>query len=226
MRSLHSVRLALAAAAMIASTAFAAPNAPVQGVDYVTLATPQPAQTVGKKIEVIEFFAFHCPACNVLEPTLHAWVEKNAANVNFKRIPMPFMGDNDPEARLFLTLEAMGKAEEYTPKVFRAFHVERQRLIKEDVIVDWAVKNGLDKAKFLATWNSFGVTTKLKRLRSLAGNYSVTGTPTLIVDGRYQTSPSIVSEGNKGMSFQQANQGVTMVLDNLVASAQKQKGLK
>lgn len=229
MRSLHSVRtlrLALAAAAMIASTAFAAPNAPVAGVDYTVLPTPQPAQTVGKKIEVIEFFAYHCPACNVLEPTLHAWVEKNAANVNFKRIPMPFQGDADPEARLFLTLEAMGKAEEYTPKVFRAFHVERQRLIKEDAIVDWAVKNGLDKAKFVATWNSFGVTTKLKRLRSIAGNYNVSHTPTLIVDGRYLTSPSVVSEGNKGLNFQQANQGVILVLDNLVAGAQKQKGLK
>lgn len=223
---MRSMRFVLAAAAMIASTAFAAPNAPVQGVDYVTLSTPQPVQAVGKKIEVIEFFAYHCPACNLLEPTLHAWVQKNAANVNFKRVPMPFMGDTDPEARLYLTLEAMGKADEYTSKVFRAFHVERQRLVKEDVIVDWAVKNGLDKTKFLAAWNSFGVLTKLKRLKTVQGNYQVNSTPTLIVDGRFMTSPSVVGDGNKGLNFQQANQAVLLVLDNLVATAQKQKGSK
>lgn len=223
---MRSMRFVLAAAAMIASTAFAAPNAPVQGVDYVTLSTPQPVQAVGKKIEVIEFFAFHCPACNLLEPGLHAWVQKNAANVNFKRVPMPFMGDTDPEARLYLTLEAMGKADEYTSKVFRAFHVERQRLVKEDVIVDWAVKNGLDKTKFLAAWNSFGVLTKLKRLKTVQGNYQVNSTPTLIVDGRFMTSPSVVGDGNKGLNFQQANQAVLLVLDNLVATAQKQKGSK
>lgn len=222
---MRSLRFALAAAAMIATTAFAAPNAPVQGVDYMTLATPQAAQTVGKKIEVIEFFAYHCGACNAFEPTLHAWVQKNKDNVNFKRIHYPFTGPADPEAHLFLTLEAMGKAEEYGPKVFRAFHVERQRLLKDDVIIDWAVKNGLDKTKFMAAWNSFGVLTKLKRLPTIVGNYKVDSTPTLVVDGRFSTSPSVVGEGNKGLGNAQVVQGVMQVVDHLVATAQKEKGL-
>jgi thiol:disulfide interchange protein DsbA len=222
---MRSLRFVFAAAAMIASTAFAAPNAPVQGVDYVPLATPQPAQTVGKKVEVVEFFAYHCPHCYSLEPTLHAWVQKNADNVNFKRIPYPFLGPTDPEARLYLTLEAMGKVDEVGPKVFRAFHVERQRLMKDDVIIDWIAKNGVDKAKFMQAWNSFGVLTKLKRLPTIVGNYKIDSVPALVVDGRYMTSPSVVSTGNRGMNEGQANQAVTQVLDHLVARVQKEKGV-
>ena len=54
---MRSLRFALAAAAMVASTAFATPAAPVSGAEYITLAAPQPTQVVGKKIEGSEVFA-------------------------------------------------------------------------------------------------------------------------------------------------------------------------
>ena len=222
---MRSLRFALAAASLIASTAFASPTAPVNGADYITLAAPQPVQEVGKKVEVIEFFMFHCPHCNVLEPHMAAWVKKQGNNINFKRVHFPSTGDNDPEAHLFLTLEAMGKVDEVLPKVFRAFHVERQRLNKDDAIIEWVGKNGIDKAKFLEYWNSFGVKTKLKRLTSIVGNYKVDGVPSIVVDGRYMTSPSIVAGANKGLAETQLLQGTGQVLDALVATVQKEKGI-
>ncbi|UUZ50039.1 thiol:disulfide interchange protein DsbA/DsbL [Massilia sp. B-10] len=124
-----------------------------------------PANPAGlsNKIEVIEFFAYHCPHCYVIEADTAAWIKKQGGNINFKRIAYPFQGPSDPETHLFLTLEAMGKADEVSPKVFRAMHVERQRLMKDDAILEWVAKSsGLDKNKFLETWNSFGVLTKLE----------------------------------------------------------------
>ena len=59
---MRSLRFALAAAAMIASTAFATPLDPKSGAEFVTLSSPQPTQVVGKKIEVIELFASYCEA--------------------------------------------------------------------------------------------------------------------------------------------------------------------
>jgi len=59
---MRSLRFALIAATMVASTAFASPADPKNGVDYQTLTAPQPVQAAGKKVEVIEFFAYHCPA--------------------------------------------------------------------------------------------------------------------------------------------------------------------
>ena len=169
-------------------------------------------QATGKKVEVIEFFAYHCPACNMLEPTFNQWIKKQGDNIHVRKIPLPFQGPLDPEARLFLTLEAMGKLDQYHARVFQAVHVQRQRLMKDDQIIEWAVKNGLDKAKFMETWNSFGVTTKLRRLQSVAAPYKVTGTPTIIVDGKYVVSPGQIQEANKIQDVNQLMQATTQVL--------------
>ncbi len=220
---MRSLRFALAALGLVASTAFASPTAPQNGAEYMTLPSPQPSQTVGKKVEVIEFFMYHCPHCNALEPTLEAWVKKQGDNINFKRIHFPYSGPADPESHLFLTLEAMGKSEEFTPKVFRAFHVDHERLTSDDAIVDWAVKNGIPKDKFLNYWNSFGILTKLKRLPAIAAAYKVDGVPTLVIDGRYVTSPSILGAVNKNATEPSLMQTTTQVLDALVAKVQKEK---
>lgn len=216
---MRSLRFALIAATMVASTAFASPADPKNGVDYQTLSAPQPVQATGKKVEVIEFFAYHCPACNALEPALNQWVKKQGDNIVMRRIHLPFQGDTDPEAHLFLTLEAMGKLEEYHPRVFQAVHVQRQRLMKDDQIIEWAVKNGLDRAKFMETWNSFGVMTKLRRLQALAGNYKVSSTPTIVIDGKYVVSPGQVAESNKIQNPGQLMQATTQVMDALVKKA-------
>jgi len=222
---MRSLRFALAAVSLIASTAFASPTAPVNGVEYITLAQPQPVQTNGKKVEVIEFFMYHCPTCNAVEPHLAEWVKKQGDNILFKRVHMPFTGPNDPEAHLYLTLEAMGKLDEMHHKVFKAFHVDRVRLNRDEVIIDWVSKNGLDKAKFLEYWNSFGVLSKMKRLAQIMNNYKVDSVPTLIVDGRYMTSPSVVGAAVKGGGAELPKMTL-QVADALVAKVQKDSGIK
>lgn len=220
---MRSLRFALAAAAMIASTAFATPLDPKSGAEYVTLSSPQPTQVVGKKIEVIEFFAYHCPACNLMEPHVAEWVKKHKDDVTFKRIAFPFRGPDDAEAHLWLTLESMGKAEEWGPKVFRAVHVERIRLGNNEQILEWMGKSGLDKVKFMEHWNSFGVLTKLKRLPQLAASYRIESTPSFVVDGRFVTNPSAIGTANPSLQ-QQLPEATKTTLDSLVARAMKEKG--
>ena len=216
---MRSLRFALVAAALVAGFANASPTNPSNGVEYTTLATPQPTQTVGKKVEVVEFFAYHCPACNALEPTLNAWIKKQGDNIVVRRIHYPFQGPLDPEARLFLTLEAMGKLDEYHQRVFRAVHVERKRLLRDEDIIAWANSNGLNKATFMQAWNSFGVTTKLRRLAQQVQAYKVGGTPTIIIDGKYVTSPDLVADANRIDAPAPVMQATTQVLDALVARA-------
>lgn len=217
------LRLAVVAFGFLASAAFASPADPKLGAEYVQLATPQPVQPVGKKVEVIEFFMYHCPHCNVLEPFLADWVKKNSDKVTFKRVHMPFTGAKDPEAHLFLTLEAMGKLPELHAKVFHAFHVERLRMNKEDVIFDWVGKNGVDKAKFMETWNSFGVMTKMARLPKILEAYRIDSVPTLIVDGRWMTSPATVGATNQNMDEGTLSKATVQVLDAMVTKAAKTK---
>jgi thiol:disulfide interchange protein DsbA len=220
---MRSLRFALAAAAMIATTAFATPTDPRNGAEYTTLAAPQPTQAVGKKIEVIEFFAYHCPACNAMEPHVADWLKKHKDDVTFRRIAFPFKGPADAEAHLWLTLEAMGKAEEMGPRVFRAVHIERVRLGTDEQILDWIPKSGLDKAKFMEYWNSFGVLTKLKQLPKMAASYKIDSTPSFVVDGRFLMSPSTVGTANPGLE-RQLPEATKTTLDSLVAMAMKEKG--
>ena len=222
---MRSLRFAVAAAALFATTsAMASPADPKNGVEYITLASPQTPQIVGKKIEVIEFFAYHCPACNLMEPYVADFVKKQGNNVNFKRVPFPFTGPNDPEAHLHLTLEAMGKSEEIGPKVFHAFHREGKRLMTDQAIMEWIGTVGVDKAKFTEYWNSFGVLTKLRRLPQMVASYKVDGTPTFVVDGRYLTSPTLVGKANPAISNSQVPGAFNTTLSALVAQAMKEKG--
>jgi thiol:disulfide interchange protein DsbA len=224
MRSLRFALLAASLAATVASTpAFASPTDPKSGVEYVTLAQPQPVQAVGKKVEVIEFFMYHCPHCNALEPQFEQWVKKQGDNIVLKRVHLPFTGANDPEAHLYLTLEALGKVDEMHAKVFKAVHVDRIRLNQDAAIIDWVSKNGIDRATFTNAWNSFGVMTKLRRLPAIVDAYKVDGVPTVVVDGKYQTSPATVYNAMKTGNESQLFQETLQVLDALVAKAAKSK---
>ncbi|WP_425251726.1 thiol:disulfide interchange protein DsbA/DsbL [Janthinobacterium sp. NFX145] len=215
--------LILACASFTAANAFASPQAPVQGADYLVLATPQPVQTAPGKVEVIEFFMYHCPACNALEPSLARWVKDNAATVSFRRIHLPHTPANDPEAHLFLTLEALKKEEALHAQVMHTWHVERKRLASDKDNLDWALKNGLDKATFEGAYQSFGVQTRLKNLPRLAASYQVDSTPTLIVGGRYLTNPSMVAGANPALPRQGVDQATLQVVQALVAKAKLAK---
>jgi thiol:disulfide interchange protein DsbA len=219
--------LRLAAACLLATAvaipAFASPANPQNGIDYTTLAQPQPVQASGKKVEVIEFFMYHCPVCNGLEPGFEEWVKKQGDRIQVRRIHMPFTGANDPEAHLFLTLEALGKLDEMHGKVFDAVHKQRIRLNQDGPIIDWVSKNGIDRATFLNAWNSFGVQARLRGLDRVLGAYKVETVPTLVIDGRYVTSPGQVNTSLKTNNPQEMFQATLQVADALVAKALQSK---
>jgi thiol:disulfide interchange protein DsbA len=212
-------RLALAALGLISTLAFASPDNPRNGTEFVTLPVPQYVKAPANKVEVVEFFMFHCPYCYGLEPELAAWVKKQGDAIVFRRVHLPYTGPADPEAHLFLTLEAMGKTELMFPKVEHAVHVERIRLMKEDAILDWVGKNGLDKAQFLNAWNSFGVLMALRKLSRTVNDYKVETAPTLVVNGRYLTSPAQAGSQSADQSNEGAMKATVRVLDALVAKS-------
>lgn len=180
--------------ALTVGSAFAAAQA---GRDYSAVTPPQPTDTPNK-VEVIEFFSYACPHCNHLEAPLEAWTQKLPANVVVKRIPVTF-GRSEwvALAKLYFTLETMGEADKYNAKVFHAIHDAHINLFSAEACIDWAAKQGLDAKKFGDVFNSFAVQTRLQRANIKAQAYAVDGVPTLIIDGRYRTSPAMAG-GNEG----------------------------
>ncbi|VFR85019.1 Periplasmic thiol:disulfide interchange protein DsbA [plant metagenome] len=177
----------LAAASFVAAAAFA-PVSLAQTSNFIELNPPQ-STDAGDKTEVLEFFAYSCPHCNVLEPMVETWSKQLPANAILTRVPVAFNAGMKPQQQLYYTLEALGRLDLH-PKVFAAIHKDRKRLVTKQNIVDWAADQGLDRAKFESTYDSFGVSSKAQRADQLTRNYRIEGTPSIAVGGRYVTSPS------------------------------------
>ncbi|MGB9108408.1 MAG: thiol:disulfide interchange protein DsbA/DsbL [Telluria sp.] len=221
MRLHHLAAACLLAAAAAAATtpACASPAVPQNGVDYMTLAQPQPVEATGKKVEVIEFFMYHCPVCNGLEAGFEEWVKKQGDRIHVRRVHMPYSGASDPEAHLYLTLEALGRLDDMHAKVFNAVHQQHIRLNKDEAIIDWVAQNGIDRTAFLNAWNSFGVTVKLRQLGKVIAAYKIDSVPTIVVDGRYVTSPALAHDSAKTNTPQEMFQATLQIADALVTKA-------
>jgi thiol:disulfide interchange protein DsbA len=203
----------LAPGAALAASTLWSPAAQAQvakfeaGEDYVLLETRAPVEAQVGKIEVVEFFWYACPHCNVFEPTLAAWVKKLPKDVAFRRVPVAFREDFVPLQRLYYALEALGLVEQLHAKVFAAIHVEKLDLAKNPAILDWVAKQGVDKTKFIEQFNSFSIASKASKAAQLQNSYKVEGVPALGVAGRAYTDGSLA----RGM------ERALRVVDSLVA---------
>jgi thiol:disulfide interchange protein DsbA len=178
---------ALAGSALIQTPALAQEKPPEMGKDYLVLERRAPVEAAAGKIEVVEFFWYNCPHCNVFEPTFDAWRKRAPKDLAVRRVPIAFQDDFVPQQRLFYALEALGLVDKLHAKVFAAIHAEKLVLNKGDAIADWVAKQGVDKAKFLEQYNSFAVSTKSSRATQLQNAYQIDGVPALGVAGRFLT---------------------------------------
>ena len=215
MRLLQQLFIA-ASFSLIGLSAAATPAEPVEGVEYNRLKQIQPTDS-GKKIEVLEFFWYNCPHCFAFEPQLAEWVKKRGDTIVFKRVPVGFRESFVPQQKLYYTLEAMGKLDNVHRAVFDAIHVGRVRLDKEDAIIDFVEKQGVDRKKFLEVFNSFGVQSKVARVAQLQALYNIESVPTIAIDGRYVTAPSMVGANLRGQSEHAMHAATLQVMDALIA---------
>jgi thiol:disulfide interchange protein DsbA len=170
-----------------------------EGFDYRILPIPQAVEVKGK-VEVIEFFWYGCPHCYDFEPELSAWVKRQPKDVSFRRVPVAFRDDFLPHSQLFYALEAMGKGDALNEKVMYAMHKENKRLLTESEIADWVASQGIDRNTFLASYRSFAVVSKARAAKQLAEAYRIDGVPTIVMQGKYVTSPSIAGSKAKAIA--------------------------
>ena len=182
-----------------------------EGLDYRVLPVAQPVEAKGK-VEVIEFFWYGCPHCYDFDPDLRSWVKRQPKDVVFRRVPVAFRDDFLPHSQLFYTLQVMGKSN-LDIKVMDTIHHSNNHLLTESEIADWAVAQGLDRNTFLTTYHSFAVVSKVRAAKQLAEAYRIDGVPTVVIQGKYVTSPSIAGTKAKAL----------MVMDYLVEKVRKDK---
>ena len=170
-----------------------------QGKHYTVLGSTQPVET-GDKVEVRELFWYGCPHCFKLEDGLEAWVETMPEDAAFVRMPAIFSKVWEQHAKIYYLFEAMGNLDEMHRKVFDAIHIDKQKLVKDDEIIEFAVEQGLDKQTVEETLESFTVSSKVNAAKTNIAKYQVTGVPAMVVAGKYLTD--VTAAGGERRMFE------------------------
>lgn len=166
-----------------------AQSRPVEGKQYLKLSTPLAG--VAADGEVVEFFSYTCPHCHAFEPTLHQWLARKPAKVQFKRVPVVINAVAKVTQKVYYALEAMGQIDALHAKLFSAVQADMSKFQSMESAQAELVKLGVDGARFKQMAESFGVQSKCQQATNLAQAISSHGVPTLVVNGRWVTSPSI-----------------------------------
>ncbi len=153
------------------------------GREYTKLSTPQ--QTNPKKIEVLEFFFYQCGHCYHLHPYLASWEKSMPTDVEIQYVPTIFRDSTEPLARTYYALESMGEIKRVDDAIYRAIHDQDIELFDQNSIAAFLSKQGVDRAKFTAAYNAFGVGNKVAQAKQMIRSYNIQGTPTLVVAGKY-----------------------------------------
>lgn len=163
---------------------------PVAGSDYVEIANGQPFQPVAGKVEVAEIFGYVCPACAAFQPVLAPWKAGLPGDVNFVYVPAMFGGTWDNYARAFYAAQTLGVQEKTHEAMYAAIHAEgtlkgeRGTDSVEDIAAFYA-KHGVDAKQFTATMSSFAVNAKTNAAKQFAQRSQISGTPSIIINGKY-----------------------------------------
>ncbi|HEL4259017.1 thiol:disulfide interchange protein DsbA/DsbL [Stenotrophomonas maltophilia] len=178
-----------AAAPAPTTTALTGP-APVAGEDYQEIPNGQPFQPVAGKVEVVEIFGYVCPACAAFQPLVGPWKAGLPGDVNFVYVPAMFGGTWDDYARAFYAAQTLGVQEKTHEALYAAIHSqktlkgERGRDSVEDIAKFYA-GYGVDPKQFAATMGSFAVNAKTNSAKQFAQRSQISGTPSIIVNGKY-----------------------------------------
>jgi thiol:disulfide interchange protein DsbA len=196
----HNALLAAVASTVAAATPAASADAPAgptawqDGVNYTRIVPAQPTDVPAGQVEVLEFFWYACPHCSALQPMVDAWKKTKPAYITFVPVPVTWSEGHRALARLFYTLESLGKLEQLHGEIFKEIQVNNDPLVARDpadeteterVQTAFAKKEGISESAFKAAYHSMGVEAHLQRADELVQRYRIDGVPTFVVNGKY-----------------------------------------
>lgn len=181
--------LLLALLALPLASALAAENTYSEGEAYHVIVPQAPKLTDSDKVEVIEIFWYGCPHCHRFQPYLERWSEDNADDIHYVRLPAILDKGWAIHARAYYTAEALGVLDRVHQPLFDAIHKHKRPLNNEESLMAFFEEHGIDNKTFRKAFYSFSVSGKVGQAEELTRRYQVSGTPAVIVDGQYYTSP-------------------------------------
>jgi len=160
--------------------------------DLVSEASPP---TDPKKVLVQEFFWYGCPHCYAFEPYLNAWAKKRPSWVDFEHVPNSLGREAGVlHEHAYYAAEILGIEDKIRQPMFDGLkHVEEgdpALTTPADIDALFTQAAGVKPGSFSELNDSFAVEGKVRRADQLAIGYGITGTPSIVVDGRWVADES------------------------------------
>ena len=190
----HNPLLAAVASTVAAATSTASAAALSgwqEGVNYTRIVPAQPTAVAPGQVEVLEFFWYACPHCYAIDSLVESWKRSKPTYVSFSRVHVMWNDIHRAHARLFYTLEALGKLDQLHTEVFKEIHVNGDPLVGADpaeterMQAAFVKKFGIPEALFRDKYHSFDVDNAMRKADELVQRYRVDGVPRFIVNGKY-----------------------------------------
>jgi thiol:disulfide interchange protein DsbA len=182
----------------------AAPPQWVEGTHYDVLDQTQPTTVPAGKVEVMEVFSYACPACNSFQPYVTALERNLPRNAQMVFLPASFLPTEDWPVfqRAYFTAQSLGIADRTHQAIYDAVwktgelatfdrqtnQIKRPAPSIEDLAGYYARLTGVSPQTFLAAARSFGVETRMRAADDQITAMQVTGTPTIVVAGKYRVN--------------------------------------
>ncbi len=165
-----------------------------EGIQYDIL--DKPASTSS---EVTVFFSYFCPPCYAL----HSYVNQAKSNIEaqggvLNKVPLGFIGkEMGPESQRAHALAEMLDVEQgLEERLFSSIHKDRQPPQSRSNIVKYFAAEGVSPKTVNGAIDSFSISAKVAEYDKLARSYSVRGTPTVVVNGKYKVKLSGLKSGD------------------------------
>ncbi len=154
------------------------------GTHYTAI---NPAIRVGPSDQVVvtEFFWYGCGHCYTFEPMLESWKKNLPEGARFQPSPAVWNDMMKLHAKAYFVAETLGVVDVMHSAIFKAMHVDRNRLGSVSAVRDLFVANGISGADFDKAFNAFGVNSLVNQAEARAKSAKISGTPSVMVNGKY-----------------------------------------
>jgi protein dithiol oxidoreductase (disulfide-forming) len=181
-----------------------------EGKHYFEIKPAQKPLTPPGVVEVTEVFSYACVFCNRAIPLMDRLKKSLPSNARMTYLPASF---NSAESwplfqRVYYTASALGQIPKLHDAVYSAVWTSNELAVTEpdgrrlkspqptldDAAKFFAKKAGIKPEQFVATAKSFSVEAQCRRADQLVKLYKVDSTPTLVVNGRYRVSATMLRD--------------------------------
>lgn len=173
----------------------------IEGKHYVRILPAMKTDVIDGKVEVAELFWFGCPHCYSMEPDIVKYKANHPEYVDFKQVPAMLNPAWASDANTYFIASILDPKESknLVTKIFDSIHKEKRRLRSPKAILRFFVEQGYTEEQVMKVTTSMAFKTKFARAQEFGRGTQANSVPTMIVNGKYRTSPYMAGGNKKAM---------------------------